>query len=377
MTAGDRLRAEAVIDLNAIRANLQAQRIAGVAQMAVVKADAYGHGAVPVARAARDAGAEWLGLALPEEALELRDAGDTGPLLAWLLVPEQPAIAECVRRDVDLGVSALWALEAIADVARTDGRRARVHLKADTGLGRGGVAHGDWPDVIRRAVQLRDHVDVVGIWSHLACADEPSHVATDQQVESFTEALDLAAAAGIEPQVRHLASSGAALSRPDTHYDMVRLGVSTYGLSPGREVGPPYPHGVQLTPAMTLRARVSLSKRVAAGHGVSYGLTWRAPEATTLALVPLGYGDGIPRVVTEPWVWLGGQRRPVVGRVAMDQIVVDAGDLDVAAGDDVVVFGGGATGVPSADEWADWSGTIGYEIVTRIGPRVPRTYVGT
>lgn len=371
---GSATRAVAVVDLAAIRANLAAQRFPGVAQMAVVKADAYGHGAVPVARAAREAGAEWLGLALPSEALALRDAGDTGRMLAWLMVPGEPAIAECVRRDVDLGVSSLWSLSEIAEAARHSGRRARVHLKADTGLGRGGVTAGEWPELLRLAAREHDRVDVVGVWSHLACADEPGNVETDRQVEAFEEALASVARAGFEPEVRHLASSGAALGRPDTRYDLVRLGITTYGLSPGLAE---WPAGIRLTPAMTLRSRVSVVKGVPAGHGVSYGLTWRAPAPTRLALVPLGYADGIPRTARSPWVWIEGRRRPVVGRVAMDQVVVDVGDDDVEPGADVVVFGPGHDGEPTADEWAGWDQTIGYEIVTRIGPRVPRAYMGT
>ena len=166
------------------------------------------------------------------------------------------------------------------------------------------------------------------------------------------------------------------MTRPDTHAGLVRIGISMYGLTPGPAVGPPWPAPVQLTPAMTLRGHVALAKRVPAGQGVSYGLAWRAPRETTLALIPLGYADGLPRTAREPWVSIDGRRMPIVGRVAMDQVVVDAGEHDVRAGDEVILFSPGANGEPTVQDWADWSGTIGYEIVTRIGPRVPRTYVG-
>lgn len=377
MTAGSAERGEAVVDLGAIRDNLSAMASAlpGVDLMAVVKADAYGHGAVEVARAARDVGVPWLGVALPDEALELRDAGDEGRILAWLMVPEERSIGQCVQRAVDLSVGSPWALVAIAHAARVHGVRARVHLKVDTGLGRGGSAPADWPTLIATAAEHADVLDVVGVWSHLACADEPEHPATTHQVTVFTDALTTAASLGIEPEVRHLASSGAALSRPDTHFDMVRIGIATYGMTPGPLIGPPYPHGLQLRPAMTLRARVASVKRVPEGHGASYGLTWRAPRETSLALLPLGYADGLPRTVKDAQVAIDGVRYPVVGRVAMDQCVINVGDADVEPGAEVVVFGPGVAGEPTAEEWAVWDDTIGYEIVTRVGMRVPRRHV--
>ena len=375
---GSSERGEAVVDLAAIRGNLAAvaSALPGVETMAVVKADAYGHGAVAVSRAARDVGVAWLGVALPDEAIQLRESGDTGRLLAWLLVPGEPGIAACVERDVDLGTGAAWAVDVIAAAARAAGTRARVHLKVDSGLGRGGSAPDDWPSLVERARSHGDAIDVVGVWSHLACADEPAHPATSQQIAVFDDALAVATSLGVTPQVRHLASSGAALTRPDTHYDMVRIGIAMYGLSPGPLVGPPWPHGLALRPAMTLQARVSSVKRVPEGHGASYGLTWSAPHETRLALVPLGYADGIPRGVHGAEVAIGGTRYPIVGRVAMDQVVVDVGDAAVTAGDEVLVFGPGGAGEPTADAWAAWDDTIGYEIVTRLGARVPRRYVG-
>ena len=365
------MRAEAVVDLAAIRGNLETLSFPGVQRMAVVKADAYGHGAVAVSAAAREAGAEWLGVALPSEALALRAAGDSGRILAWLYTPGEDFVPQAVRADVDLAASSGWALQEIADAAASAGLRARVHLKIDTGLGRGGAAAHDWTDLLAQAQVLRDRVNVVGIWSHLASADVPHAAETSHQIEAFDAALAVARRMGFEPEVRHLASSGAAMTRPDSHYDLVRLGIAMYGVPPGPGID-----CQQLTAAMTVQARVSMVKRVAAGHGVSYGLTWRAPRDTTLALVPMGYADGIPRTAKGAQVQLGSGRFDIVGRIAMDQFVIDVGDADVAAGDDVLIWGSGANGEPTANEWAEWDSTIGYEIVTRLGGRVPRRHVG-
>jgi alanine racemase len=334
--------------------------------MVIVKADAYGHGAVPVARVAREAGIPWLGVALPSEAIALRDAGDDGRILAWLYAPGDPDLGTCVARAVDLGVGSPGMLADVAAAARSAGRDARVHLKVDTGLGRGGCSPDHWRELVDAAM-ADPRIDVVGIWSHLASADVPDAPETDEQISAFELAIKQA---GLCPEVRHLASSGAALTRPDTHYDLIRLGIATYGVSPGPaiDMGP-------LRPVMTLRASVAATKRVPAGHGVSYNLTWRAPRATTLALVPLGYADGLPRTAHHPEVHIGGHRHPVVGRVAMDQIVVDVGDAPVAAGDEVLIWGPGDSGEPMAADWARWDDTIGYEIVTRVGPRVPRRYI--
>lgn len=367
-------RAEAVIDLTALRSNLaylSGPACGGpeVARMVIVKADAYGHGAVDVARISREVGIPWLGVALPSEALHLRAAGDTGRILAWLYTPEDPDLVACVAADVDLSVGSLGMLHDVAAAAESAGRVARVHLKIDTGLGRGGCAPESWPELLTAAV-ASPHVAVVGVWSHLASADVPDAPETDEQIAAFEVALDAAQRAGVRPEVRHLASSGAALSRADARYDLVRLGIATYGVPPG----PAIDMG-SLRPVMTLRATVAATKRVPAGHGVSYNLTWRAPRETTLALVPLGYGDGLPRTARGAHVLIGGARRPIVGRIAMDQVVVDVGDAAVAAGDEVIVWGTGHNGEPTAQDWAAWDDTIGYEIVTRLGPRVPRRYV--
>jgi alanine racemase len=252
-----------------------------------------------------------------------------------------------------------------------------VHLKIDTGLGRGGAQLADWPDLVDAAAtaQAEGSVEVVGVWSHLAYADEPTNPTIEAQRQAFEEALEIATRAGLKPQVRHLANSAATLKLPQTHYDLVRPGVAIYGLSPGPGVGDARELG--LTPAMTLTTQVALTKRVPAGHGVSYGHQYVTDRETTLALVPLGYADGVPRHLTNIGeVAIGGELYRIAGRVCMDQFVLDVGDDEVSAGDEVVLFGVGANGEPTAEEWANAIGTINYEIVTRVGARVPRRYEG-
>ncbi len=366
---------EAVVDLDAIRHNVRvlAAAVAPAAAMAVVKADAYGHGAIPVARAALEGGAAWLGVADLGEALALREAGIAAPILAWLHDPDAD-FGPGVEHDVELGVSSEAQLAAIAAAAASAARPASVHLKVDTGLSRNGIPAATWPAAVEQAARLeRDGIlRVRGIFSHLSNASADEDAA---QLAAFEAALAAASAAGLSPDVRHLASSAAAIRLPVARYDLVRLGIGCYGI-------PPFGDGTTaaelgLRPAMTLRGRVAAVRRVEAGTGVSYGYTWRAERPTTLALVPLGYADGVPRQASDrAQVWLAGARRPVVGRIAMDQFVVDVGDAEVAVGDEVVLFGDPQTGAPSADDWGDAAGTIGYEIVTRIGPRVTRTYLG-
>lgn len=375
------LPAEAEVDLRAISANVASlTRHAPSAEvMAVVKADAYGHGLEPSARAARAGGATWLGVAQIAEALRLRAAGDTGRVLSWLHVPGD-AFTDAVAADVDLSANATWGVDEIAAAARAAGRTARVHLKIDTGLSRAGASADDWPALVDHALtaQADGLLEVVGIWSHLAWADDPKHPTTDRQAEAFEAALDVAHARGARPEVRHLANSAAALTRPDLHYDLVRPGLAVYGLSPVPDLGGPADFG--LRPAMTLRARLALVKQVPAGSGVSYGHAYTTPRATTLGLVPLGYGDGVPRAAGNCGpIWVAGRRHTIAGRVSMDQVVVDLdGRPDVAevrAGDLVVLFGDGRDGQPTAQDWAEAVDTISYEIVTRIGSRVPRTYL--
>ncbi|MEV0112156.1 alanine racemase [Streptomyces sp. NPDC050844] len=377
MTETAPLRARAEIDLAALRANVRTLRAhaPGAAFMAVVKADAYGHGMVPCARAAIEAGATWVGTATPEEALALRAAGIQGRLMCWLWTPGGPW-REGIEADLDMSVSGLWALREVAAAAREVGRPARVQMKADTGLGRNGCMPGDWPELVSQALQAEAEglVRVTGLWSHFACADEPGHPSIAAQLRLFREMVAAAEERGIRPEVRHIANSPGTLTLPETHFDLVRPGIAMYGISPSPEVGTPEDFG--LRPVMTLTASLALVKHVPGGHGVSYGHHYVTPGETTLGLVPVGYGDGIPRHAsgTGP-VLVGGKWRTVAGRVAMDQFVVDLGGDEPAAGSEAVLFGPGDRGEPTAEDWAQAAGTIAYEIVTRIGSRVPRVYV--
>lgn len=393
-----RPRAEIVVDLDAYRHNLAVltEHLAATAAadpapllMAVVKADAYGHGMRACARAARAAGVPWLGVATPDEALALRADGDTGRLLCWLAVPDED-LSALVAADVDVTVATTAQLDRLVAGLVVGSAPARVQLKVDTGLSRGGATAADWPEVVAAAAaaERTGAVRVTGVWSHLASADTPDDPANDAQEQAFRDALAVAAAAGLRPEVRHLANSAAALLRPSAHFDLVRCGIATYGLDPAPTV-PPADRGPgggpDLRPVMTARARLALVKRVDAGTGVSYGHHWVAPAPTVLGLVPVGYGEGVPRAATLATdhggpgaeVLVGGRRAPLCGRVCMDQVVVDLGpDAPDRPGDEVVLFGAGPTGAPTADEWAAVCGTINYEIVTRIGGRFTRTYAG-
>ncbi|WP_431042748.1 alanine racemase [Streptomyces sp. P1-3] len=370
-------RARAEIDLAALRANVRAlrERASGAELMAVVKSDAYGHGAVRCARAAREAGAGWLGTATPEEAFALRAAGDRGRLMCWLWTPGGPW-REAIEADIDVSVSGMWALREVIAAARAAGRTARIQLKADTGLGRNGCQPADWADLVAaaRAAEAEGTVRVTGLWSHFACADEPGHPSIDAQLTAFREMTAYAEGRGLAPEVRHLANSPATLTLPQAHFDLVRTGIACYGISPIPEIGAPADFG--LRPVMTLTAALALVKRVPGGHGVSYGHHYTTPGETTLALVPVGYADGIPRHAsgTGP-VLVAGKWRTIAGRVAMDQFIVDLGGDAAAPGDEAVLFGPGDRGEPTAEDWARAVGTIAYEIVTRIGTRVPRVYV--
>jgi alanine racemase len=373
-------QAEVRVDLDAIRHNVTRLRAhadrTGAALMAVVKGDGYGHGMVPSARAALRAGADWLGVCTLGEALELRSAGITAPVLAWLLAPGLP-LHEGVAADVDLSVASLGGVGELVGAAAAAGRPARVHLKVDTGLTRGGATERDWPAVVEAAAkaQADGAIEVVGVWSHLVYADVPDHPTIDAQLVAFREALRLAERYGLHPRYRHIANSAATLTRPDAHFDLVRPGIAVYGLSPVPGRGPEF----GLRPAMTVRARVMLAKRVPAGQGVSYAHTYHTAREATVAVVPLGYADGVPRAGSNAApVLLGGAVRPIAGRVCMDQIVVDCGDEPVREGDVAVLFGPGDGGEPTADDWAAACGTINYEIVTRMGStRVPRVYDGS
>ena len=372
------LRARAEIDLAALRANVRTLRALapGAQLMAVVKSEAYGHGAVRCARAAVEAGAGWLGTATPEEALALRRAGLPGRIMCWLWTPGGPW-REAVEADIDVSVSGMWALAEVTAAARAAGTAARVQLKADTGLGRNGCQPGDdWARLVAGALEAEEAglVRITGLWSHFACADEPGHPSIAAQLVTFREMVAYAEARGVEPEVRHIANSPATLTLEESHFDLVRPGIAMYGVSPSPAIGTPTELG--LRPAMTLTASLALVKNVPGGHGVSYGHHYVTPGATTLGLVPLGYADGIPRHASSAGpVMVEGKWRTVAGRVAMDQFVVDLGGDEPGPGAEAVLFGPGDRGEPTAEDWAQASGTIAYEIVTRIGSRVPRVYV--
>ncbi|WP_326635606.1 alanine racemase [Streptosporangium sp. NBC_01755] len=367
--------AEARVDLSAIRENLAllGSHAPGAEMMAVVKADAYGHGLVPAARGCLEGGAGRLGTAYVREALQLRAGGITAPILSWILTPGEP-LEQAVEHDIELSAGSAGVVDTIADAAALAGRTARVHLKADTGMSRGGATPGEWPALLDRALwrQAEGTVEIAGLWSHLASADIPGDPSIAAQLMVFDEALAVAekAGAGGSHVIRHIANSAATLTLPQAHYDMVRPGIATFGLSPVPELG-----DFGLRPVMTLMARIALVKRVPAGSGVSYGHLYVTDRETTLGLVPLGYADGIPRHATNLAEALaGGRRRRIAGRVCMDQFVIDVGDDPLAEGDEVILFGDGSRGEPTAQEWADSLGTITHEIVTGIGSRVPRVY---
>ena len=405
----------AVVDLEALAHN--ARVLAGctdVPWMAVVKADAYGHGLGPVSLTCLRAGATWLGVAQLAEALHLRrlldaagvarpqpedePAPDRPRLLCWLvpvLSPERAAAPGSALRaaldaDLDLTVSTVGQLAAVAAASRAAGpgaRPARIHIKADTGMSRGGAVAADLRALAVAAREARDagDVEVVGLWSHLSRADEPASGSTEEHLSRFREAEQVVRGVGLSPRVRHLAATGGLLWHPATHLDLVRVGIGLYGLSPDPSVATAAELG--LHPVMRLEAPLIQVKRVPAGEAVSYGGTWRAPTERWLGLVPLGYADGLPRAAASAGpVAVNGLRTSVVGKVCMDQIVIDLGPGDVAApaaaGDVAVLWGDptaadGDPATPTAQDWAEVCGTIGYEIVARLGARVPRVTLGS
>ncbi|GAB2588373.1 alanine racemase [Microlunatus antarcticus] len=373
----DPVTASAEIDLAAFRENVAtlAAHVGPAALMVVVKADAYGHGTVACAREARIAGASWLGVATPTEALSLRGAGDAGRLLCWLYGPAED-LSPLVAADVDVSASSAEDVSRLVAAAAVTERVARVHLKVDTGLTRNGAPEPGWAELFAAAAEAVDAgaLRVVGLWSHLAAADEPGHPSVALQLAAFDRAYTAARLAGVQPELRHLANSAGALLLPEARFDLVRVGIAAYGIEPAP--GLAELAGVRLTPVMRLRAQLALVKRIEAGTGVSYGWTWTAPEDTVVGLVPLGYADGVPRHagnVAE--VEVGGRRAPVRGRICMDQLVVELGPGSRAEpGDEVTLFGAGPD-APTAADWAEVCGTIGYEIVTRVGARVPRHHL--
>lgn len=366
---------QAVVDLDAIANNIRVLREhAGSAEvMAVVKADGYGHGATRVSRAVLAAGAAELGVATIDEALALRADGITAPILAWLHAPGTD-FAPALSADVQIAVSSVRQLSELLDAVRRTGITAAVTVKIDTGLNRNGVSDAEYPAMLDALLhaQAEEAVRVRGLMSHMAHADEPEHPTNNLQAQRFSDMLGQARSAGVRYEVAHLSNSPAAMSRPDLAFDMVRPGIAVYGLSPIPERGQ-----MGLIPAMTLRCPVALVKSVHAGDGVSYGHTWVADRDTTLALLPIGYADGVYRALSGRFeVMINGRRRPSVGRVCMDQFVVDLGpgETGVREGDTAILFGPGTDGEPTAQEWADLLGTIHYEVVTSLRGRVTRVY---
>lgn len=367
--------AEAVVDLGAIEHNVRVLREhAGPARlMAVVKADGYGHGATRVARAALAAGAAELGVATVDEALALRADGITAPVLAWLHPPGLD-FGPALLADVEIAVSSVRQLDELLDAVRRTGRTATVTVKVDTGLNRNGVAPALYPlmlTALRQAV-AEDAIRLRGLMSHMVYADQPDNSINDVQAQRLSDMLAQARDVGVAFELAHLANSAATMARPDLAFDMVRPGIAVYGLSPVPQLG-----DMGLIPAMTVKCAVALVKSIHAGDGVSYGHTWIAERDTTVALMPIGYADGVFRSLGGRLeVLINGRRRPGVGRICMDQFLVDLGPgpIDVAEGDEAILFGPGGSGEPTAQDWADLLGTIHYEVVTSPRGRITRTY---
>lgn len=351
------------VDLDAVAANtrLFARRTPG-ALMAVVKADGFGHGAAAVARTSLAHGASWLGVTSIDEGLALRTAGLAAPLLSWLN-PVDADYTAAIGHHVDVAVP---SADHLAAVTRA-GLGARVHLHLDTGMARDGAAASEWPALCRaaRAAERSGVLRVVGVMGHLGCADVPSDPANAAGRTAFRWGVDVARAAGLRPPLRHLAATAATLTDPLSHHTLTRIGAGLVGIDPSRSTA--------LSPALTLTAPVVGVRRVAAGAAVGYGRAWSATRPTTLALLPLGYADGLPRGTSgRAQVWLRRRRHPVVGRISMDQVVIDVGDEPVRPGEVATVFGPGHAGEPTVAEWAAWADTIEHEIVTGIGARVAR-----
>jgi alanine racemase len=367
---------EAVVDLDAIQANVAAlNRHVGAAQvMAVIKSDGYGHGMVASARAALAGGAAWLGVVHIADAIALRQAGISVPVLSLHGSPDAPH-AEAIRHEIDLTAGSASLVDQIALAAEGAGKPARLHLEADTGMSRGGATLADWPALIDAALaaQSAGRAKIVGLWSHFACADIPDHPAIGQQLEAFRAAVAVAERAGARPEVRHMANGPATLTLPDAYFDLVRPGGAVFGLCTLPGGAPDW-----LRPAMTLRARLIQVKRVPARTPVSYAHRYTTGTDTLLGVLPLGYNEGIPRHATNATGLLStrGRRVSIAGTVNLNHVVLDLGDGPSEEGDVVVIFGPGDHGEPTAQEWAEALGTLSYEIVTRFTGKVPRTYSG-
>lgn len=362
------MRAEAIVDLSAIKHNVELlKKTAGTKLLAVVKADAYGHGLVPVAKAAISAGADYLGVALLEEAIALREAGVEAPILAWLVQPGSD-FKKAIELNIDVAAASLKALQEISDASES--KKARVHLEVDTGMTRGGFL-SEWDHLTAENLK---NVEVVGIFSHFARADEPGQAQNDEQLTRFNAMVERVHSFGFTNVIRHLSNSAATIKNYAAAFDMVRTGIAMYGLSPDvKTLG--NSQSLALRPAMQLRAAMYLVKDVPADTPVGYGASESTTADTKLGVIAMGYADGIPRIAHGAGVWSAGKKAFSIGRVSMDQFVVDLGAQSKAqSGDWVVIFGNGSHGEFTADDWGAASQTINYEIVTRIGPRVPRIY---
>ena len=376
-------RAEAIIDLGAIASNIKhLMAISGKPALAVVKADAYGHGLVPVAKQALQAGATWLGVALLEEAVALRENGVTAPIIAWL-TPISDDFDSAVKNDIDIAIPSLEHLHAIIEAGVSTGKTPRIHLEVDTGMSRGGALL-EWSELIQSAASAEStgKLKIVGIWSHFARADEPGHDFNREQRERFIAAVAEAKAVGVNPDVIHLSNSAATINDSDSHFDLVRLGISMYGLSPDvKTMGNSIE--LNLKPALKLRAKIHLVKDVPAGSQVGYGGTYITKVDTKLGVIAMGYADGVPRNANSlAGVLVGNKMSPIIGRVSMDQFVVDLGKESQSRAGDWAYLIGSEKGDSytsdrcyTADSWAAACGTINYEIVTRLGPRVKRIYI--
>jgi alanine racemase len=364
------MRAEAIVDLSAIKSNVELlKKTSGTKLLAVVKADAYGHGLIPVAQAAISAGADYLGVALLEEAVTLREAGISAPILAWLVQPGSD-FAQAIALDIDMAAASLKALSEISLASQQVQKKARVHLEVDTGMTRGGFL-AEWDQL--GAAHVQD-IEIVGVFSHFARADEPAEKQNQDQMARFAEMVAKLEALGFSHLIKHLSNSAATLKNHAAAFDMVRTGIAIYGLSPDvTTLG--NSSALALRPAMQLRAALYLVKDVPAGTPVGYGASESTSRDTRLGVITMGYADGIPRIARSAGVWHNGKRAPIIGRVSMDQFVVDLGpDSKAQSGDWVTIFGNGSHGEYTADDWGAASQSINYEIVTRIGPRVPRIY---
>ncbi len=359
-------RAEARIDVDRLASNIALLKSTSKTDlMAVVKADAYGHGLLGVGLSAEKAGADWLGVALLEEAIKLRTHGVRIPILAWLVSPGSD-YKSAVAHDIDIAVASIVAFKEIAALPN----KPRIHIELDTGMTRGGFLD-EWQEFLKQDFST---VNVVGVFSHFARADEPEETQNAEQLHRFNSMVADLAKIGVNPAIKHLSNSAATLKNPSAHFDLVRTGISMYGLTPDvSTLGTS--KQLSLKPVMQVRAKLYLVKSVAAHSPVGYGASAHTTADTQLGVIAMGYADGIPRIAQGAGVFINGRKAPIIGRVSMDQFVVDLGaDSTAVSGDWVIIFGDGSHGEYTADDWGAASLSINYEIVTRIGPRVPRIY---